>query len=66
MKKIKEIKNSLLTFLKENYKQLIFLVIFIIVVNIELPYYIEAPGGTINLTERIIFSKNIALSGFEC
>ena len=27
--------------------------LLIVVVNIELPYYIEAPGGTINLTERI-------------
>ena len=27
--------------------------IFIFVVNYELPYYIEAPGGTINLTQRI-------------
>lgn len=40
-------------FLKENYKQIIIMLIFIVVVNIELPYYIEAPGGTINLTERI-------------
>lgn len=50
-------KNNLISYfkdyIKENYKQLIFLLIFIIVVNIELPYYIEAPGGTINLTERI-------------
>ena len=29
------------------------MIILIIVVNVELPYYIEAPGGTINLTERI-------------
>lgn len=40
-------------FLKENYKQIIVLVIFMIVVNVELPYYIEAPGGAINLSERI-------------
>ena len=40
-------------FLKENIKQIIIMVIFIVVVNIQLPYYIEAPGGTINLTERI-------------
>lgn len=39
--------------IKENIKPLIFIIILIIVVNIELPYYIEAPGGTINLTERI-------------
>jgi len=29
------------------------MLLFIFVVNIELPYYIEAPGGTINLTKRI-------------
>lgn len=29
------------------------MIIFVIVVNYELPYYIEAPGGTINLSERI-------------
>ena len=40
-------------FFKENYKFLIFMLILITVVNIELPYYIEAPGGTINLSKRI-------------
>lgn len=40
-------------FLKENIKSIIILIIFIVVVNIELPYYIEAPGGTINLTQKI-------------
>ena len=40
-------------FIKENIKPLIFMIILIIAVNVELPYYIEAPGGTINLTERI-------------
>lgn len=45
--------NKLKSFVKENYKQIIVLVIFMVVVNIELPYYIEAPGGTINLSERI-------------
>lgn len=40
-------------FLKENYKFLIFMVILITVIGIELPYYIEAPGGAINLTKRI-------------
>ena len=40
-------------FLKENLKFIIFMIILITVVNIELPYYIEAPGGTINLSSRI-------------
>lgn len=40
-------------FLKENLKPMIFMLIFIFVVNYELPYYISAPGGTINLSERM-------------
>ena len=40
-------------FLKENLKFIIFMIFLITIVNIELPYYISAPGGTINLTKRI-------------
>ena len=40
-------------FLKENLKFILFLIIMLVVTQIELPYYIEAPGGTINLTKRI-------------
>jgi len=40
-------------FIKENFKYLIFMIVLMTIVNIELPYYIEAPGGTINLTKRI-------------
>lgn len=40
-------------FLKENLKPILFLLIFTFVVNYELPYYISAPGGTINLSERM-------------
>lgn len=45
--------NNAKQFIKDNLKSMIIMIIFIIVVNIELPYYIEAPGGTINLTKRI-------------
>ena len=50
---IKKVGNKTKQFLKENLVQIIILAIFIFVVNIELPYYIEAPGGTINLSERL-------------
>ena len=40
-------------FLRENLKEIIIIILLIIAVNIELPYYIEAPGGVINLTKRI-------------
>ena len=41
------------TFLKENFKFLLFVALMILVIEVELPYYIEAPGGTINLSKRI-------------
>lgn len=46
-------RNNIKKFLKENLKSIIIMIIFIIAVNYEWPYYIEAPGGTINLSERI-------------
>lgn len=45
--------NNAKKFIKDNFKSIIFMLIFIIAVNIEFPYYIEAPGGTINLSKRI-------------
>ena len=45
--------NNTKQFIKDNFKSMILMLLFVIVVNIELPYYIEAPGGTINLTKRI-------------
>ncbi len=40
-------------FIKENFRFLLLLTILFLVFRIELPYYIEAPGGTINLSKRI-------------
>lgn len=40
-------------FLKENFKFLLFVALMILVIEVELPYYVEAPGGTINLSKRI-------------
>ena len=40
-------------FLKENLKSIIFLIIMLLIINVKFPYYIEAPGGTINLSKRI-------------
>lgn len=40
-------------FLKENFKFLLFVALMILIIEVELPYYVEAPGGTINLSKRI-------------
>jgi len=40
-------------FIKENLKYIIYIIVMVLIVVVELPYYIEAPGGTINLSKRI-------------
>ena len=40
-------------FLKENFKFILFIIMMILIVEIELPYAIEAPGGTLNLSQKI-------------
>ena len=40
-------------FIKENLSFLIIITLMILAIEVELPYYVEAPGGTINLTKRI-------------
>ena len=40
-------------FLKENLKSIIFIFVMALIIGVKLPYYIEAPGGTINLSKRI-------------
>ena len=39
--------------IKENYKFLLTLIIMILICTIEFPYYIEAPGGIIDIQDRI-------------
>lgn len=46
-------KEKLKEFIKEEYKFLIFLLVLFIVFSVKIPYYIMAPGGTINVTDRI-------------
>lgn len=41
------------SFIKENYKSLIILIIIFMVFTIELPYSIYTPGGAVNLNERV-------------
>ncbi len=46
MRKIKE-------FIKREYKFIIFLIVLTLLCYVKLPYYISAPGGTINITDRV-------------
>ena len=52
-------KDKLKKVIKNNYKFLLFIIIMTIIINIPLPYYIMAPGGIIDITDRIdIEDKN--------
>lgn len=44
-------------FLKENKTYLIVMTILLVIFNIRLPYYISAPGGTIDISNRIEYEE---------
>ena len=46
-------KDKIKNFFKENIKYILALIIFIIIMNFPLPYYIMAPGGIIDISDRI-------------
>lgn len=46
-------KIKIKNFIKENYKFIGIVLLIIILFNIKLPYYVLAPGGTINITNRV-------------
>lgn len=55
--------NRIIQFFKENIKALIIYTILIIILLIEFPYYIEAPGGIINVNKRINIESSYESSG---
>ena len=60
---INKIYEYIKNFIKECYRELIVLFILFLVFYIELPYVIYAPGGTINLNERIIIEDGYDSGG---
>lgn len=51
------------SFIKENYKSLIVLIIIFMVFTIELPYSIYTPGGSVNLNDRVEISNKEKVEG---
>lgn len=47
-------KTKIKNFFKENYKFILFIILIAVFFNIKLPYYIMAPGGAINITDRVL------------
>ncbi len=44
-------------FIKENYKYISIIIIIVLFFNIKLPYYIMAPGGVIDITDRVVMDN---------
>ena len=56
----KKVYDKLKKLLVDNHNFLLFLILFAIVLNIKVPYVIEAPGGVIPLSQRVTLdNKNI-------
>ncbi len=51
------------TIIRDNYKFFLILIFFGVIVNIRLPYYIDAPGGLIDLSDRIRVNNTNKLKG---
>lgn len=45
--------NKMYEFLKENIKSILVIVIFVVVINLNLPFSVYAPGGTIDISKRL-------------
>lgn len=50
-------KDKIKKILKENYKFIIVLTILVLFMYIRLPYYAMAPGGTIDITDRVVMDN---------
>ena len=57
--KLKKIKN----WIKEDFYYILFIVIVFIICNVKLPYYIMAPGGVINMNDRIRLENKYETKG---
>lgn len=49
--------------IKENYKFIIAFIVLLIVLNLELPFYIEAPGGIIDINDRVEIKEKYESEG---
>lgn len=49
--------------LRENYKELLFMLLFITLFTIKLPFYINAPGGLMDVTDRVIIEDSYEVDG---
>ena len=48
-----KVYEKVLEYIKEEYKFLIIMLILLVTMTYKLPYYVDTPGGIINISERI-------------
>ena len=56
-------KDKLKVFWKENRFYLLFLLIIVVISNYRLPYYVSAPGGIIDISDRIEMDERVEYDG---
>lgn len=54
---------QIIEYIKKQYKFLLTLLIILLLFTIKLPYYIDMPGGAIDITNRIIINEKKQLNG---
>lgn len=56
-------ESNLLIFFRQHWDYFLTIIIIIICFNVKLPYYIYAPGGTIDISDRIEYSEKTEYDG---
>lgn len=62
-KMFSKIYSKFINFIKNNYKDIIFLVLFACFCMIKTPYLIYEPGGAVDLTDRVQVENSLAKTG---
>ena len=60
---LNKLYETIIKIIKENYKFLISLIVVFLILTFPLPYYIEAPGGLIDVSKRIDISNSYEING---
>lgn len=60
---ITKVYEKIKNFLRETYKLLIFTILLIVICTVKLPYYINIPGGLIDVTDRVSINDSYSVKG---
>lgn len=60
---IKKIYEKVKQIIKDNYKFILFLILFLTILNIPMPYYIDTAGGLIDVSRRVTIENEKPIKG---